>query len=54
MIYTDEFPQVVDMLKTRQIETAPLITAKIPLSELNSALKGFASPDRVKILVTVQ
>jgi L-iditol 2-dehydrogenase len=53
MIYTDEFPQVIDMLKTRQIETAPLITAKIHLSELNRTLKGFASPDRVKILVTV-
>jgi L-iditol 2-dehydrogenase len=47
-------PQVMDMLKTRQIETAPLITTKIPLSELNRTLKGFASPDRVKILVTVQ
>ena len=54
MIYTDEFPQVLDMLKTRQIETAPLITAKIPLSELNRTLKAFASPGRVKILVTIQ
>ena len=54
MIYTDEFPQVLDMLKTRQIETAPLITAKIPLSEIDRTLKGFASPDRVKIVVTIQ
>jgi 2-desacetyl-2-hydroxyethyl bacteriochlorophyllide A dehydrogenase len=54
MVYTDEFPQVLGMLKSGQIETAPLITAKIPLSELNRTLEGFASPDRVKILVTVQ
>jgi 2-desacetyl-2-hydroxyethyl bacteriochlorophyllide A dehydrogenase len=54
MIYTDEFPQVVNMLKSGQVETAPLITAKIPLRELNRTLKAFASPDRVKILVTIQ
>jgi threonine dehydrogenase-like Zn-dependent dehydrogenase len=54
MIYADEFPQVLDMLKSGQIETAPLISAKIPLSELNRTLKAFASPDRVKILATVQ
>jgi len=54
MVYTDEFPQVLGMLKSGQIETAPLITAKIPLSELNRTLKAFASPDRVKILVTIQ
>jgi len=54
MIYTDEFPQVLGMLKSGQIETAPLITAKIPLSELNRTLQAFASPDRVKILVTIQ
>ena len=54
MIYIDEFPSVLDLLKSGQIKTEPLVSETLPLSELNRALNEFSSPDRVKILVAIQ
>ena len=53
MIYTDEFPQVLNMLKSGKIQTEPLTSKKLPLSELNYALSEFDTPERMKMLVVI-
>ena len=53
MIYTDEFPYVLDLLSAGKIDTAPLTTGVIGLDEVGSALEMFPSPDRVKVLVSI-
>lgn len=53
MIYTDEFPQVLKLLKSGQLHTEPLISERLPLHELNRALSEFSAPKRVKMLVTI-
>jgi L-iditol 2-dehydrogenase len=53
MIYTDEFPQVLNLLKSGRLNTEPLISERLPLSELDRALSEFAAPNRVKMLVTI-
>ena len=53
MIYTDEFPQVLSMLKSGRIQTEPLTSKKLPLSELNYALSEFDTPERMKMLVVI-
>ncbi|MDF1535226.1 MAG: alcohol dehydrogenase catalytic domain-containing protein [bacterium] len=52
MIYTDEFPGVLELLESRQIDPTPLISDVIGLEELDSAIKNFHAPDRLKVLVT--
>jgi L-iditol 2-dehydrogenase len=51
IIYTDEFPETIEILREGQIDTAALTTAKVQLAELDEALRGFSSPERVKTLV---
>ena len=53
MIYTDEFPEVINLLKSGRLQTEPLISEKIPLDELDRALSEFGAPNRVKMLVTI-
>ena len=53
MIYTDEFPQVLNLLKSGQLQTEPLISEKLPLQDLDRALSEFSAPNRVKMLVTI-
>ncbi len=53
MIYTDEFPQVLNLLQSGQLQTEPLISKRLKLNELGRALSQFGSPKRVKMLVTI-
>ena len=53
MIYTDEFPQVMDLLRKGKIETGPFTGDVITMNEVDHALQTFNEPDRVKTLVTI-
>jgi threonine dehydrogenase-like Zn-dependent dehydrogenase len=53
LIYTDEFPEALEILKKGQIQTGPLTTGKVSLLELDQFLGAFASPERVKTLVEI-
>lgn len=53
MIYKNEFPQALELLKSGQLQIEQLISARLPLGELNNALNDFSSPTRVKTLVEI-
>ncbi len=53
LIYTDEFPEAMDILKRGQIKTDLLNTGKLSLDQLDNALREFASPERMKMLVEI-
>ncbi len=53
MIYTDEFGQVMNLLKKGKIETGPFTGDIIAINEIDMALKTFNDPDRVKTLVSI-
>lgn len=53
LIYTDEFPESMALLKRGEIQTGPLNTGRITLNELDRSLREFASPDRMKTLVEI-
>lgn len=53
MIYTDEFPRVLELLDSGKIDPTPLISDVIGLEDLDVAIKNFNAPDRFKILVTL-
>ena len=53
LIYTDEFPESIDILKRGKLKTGLLNTGKISLNELDNALREFASPERMKMLVEI-
>lgn len=53
LIYTDEFPRTLDILKSGHIQTNALTTGKVPLGEIDRVLRNFDSPDRIKMLVEI-
>jgi len=53
LIYTDEFPEAIDILQSGKVQTTPLATGKVALSALDQALGAFASPERIKTLVEI-
>ena len=53
LIYTDEFPEAIEILQSAKVQTAPLATGKVTLPELNQVLGTFASPERIKTLVEI-
>jgi 2-desacetyl-2-hydroxyethyl bacteriochlorophyllide A dehydrogenase len=53
MIYTDEFPAALDLLKQGNMKIERLMTETVPLEMLSRALEGFRSPDRVKTLIRI-
>ncbi|MBU2227970.1 MAG: alcohol dehydrogenase catalytic domain-containing protein [Proteobacteria bacterium] len=53
MIYTDEFPAALDLLKQGNMKIERLITETCPLKELARALEGFSSPERIKTLIRI-
>jgi 2-desacetyl-2-hydroxyethyl bacteriochlorophyllide A dehydrogenase len=52
MIYTDEFPGVLELLRSGQIDPTPLISGIIGLEGLEGAIQNFHAPDRFKVLVS--
>ena len=53
LIYTDEFPESIALLKKGRIQTAPLNTGELSFNELDDGLREFTSPDRMKMLVRI-
>jgi len=53
MIYTDEFPGVLELLHTGRIDPTSLISDVIGLQDLDSAIRNFNAPDRFKVLVSL-
>jgi 2-desacetyl-2-hydroxyethyl bacteriochlorophyllide A dehydrogenase len=53
LIYTDEFPEALQILQSGKVKTTPLATGKITLPELDQVLGVFASPERIKTLVEI-
>jgi len=53
LIYTDEFPESMDILKSGKIKTEPLTTRRLSLNALDKALREFTSPERLKMLVEI-
>ena len=54
MIYTDEFPQVLDLLKSGVIQTGPFTDDVITLDNVEKTLNTFTDPDRVKTLISME
>ena len=53
MIYTDEFPGVLEILQSGRIDPTSLISEVIGLQDLDRAIKNFHAPDRFKVLVSL-
>lgn len=53
LIYTDEFPEAIEILQSGKIKTGPLATGRVSLPELDQFMGAFASPERVKTLVEI-
>lgn len=55
MAYPDEFPEVIEMLASGQIDIAPLITHRFPLSRFDDALVQAKKTDEaIKVLIDCQ
>ena len=54
MIYTDEFPKVLELLESGRIDPTPLISDVVRLDDIDSAIRNFHDPDRFKVLVSFQ
>ena len=54
MIYTDEFPKSLELLRQDRIDTKALTSGRVSLEGLGQALADFASPDRIKTLVDIK
>ncbi len=53
MIYTDEFPGVLELLQSGRIDPTPLISDVVGLDEVDNVIKNFNAPDRFKVLVSL-
>ncbi|KPJ75825.1 MAG: hypothetical protein AMJ54_13840 [Deltaproteobacteria bacterium SG8_13] len=53
LIYTDEFPETLEILKSGRIQTEAMTTEKVSLEEVDRVLRDFTSPNRIKMLVEV-
>jgi len=53
IIYTNEFPAVLDMLKSGDFKTKPFVSGIYSLEELSQALEGFQKPERIKTIIRI-
>jgi L-iditol 2-dehydrogenase len=53
MIYKDEFPAAINLLKRGEVKTNSLISEAYPLENLMQAFEDFQSPKRVKTLLHI-
>jgi len=51
IIYTNEFPQAIELLRRGRVQTQALVTNRIRPEQLDQALQDFSAPDRIKTLV---
>ena len=53
LIYTNEFPESLDILRSGKIKTESLKSGKLSLNDIDDGLRHFNSPDRMKMLVEI-
>lgn len=53
MIYTDEIPQSIELLRLGQVKTEPLVSGVISLEQLQDNLEHFSAPQRMKTLIKI-
>jgi 2-desacetyl-2-hydroxyethyl bacteriochlorophyllide A dehydrogenase len=53
MIYQDEFPRALDLVATGRVQTAPLVTHRFPLAEIDAAFAAHRDPASIKVAVEV-
>ncbi|MDI7258964.1 MAG: alcohol dehydrogenase catalytic domain-containing protein [Thermodesulfobacteriota bacterium] len=53
MIYKDEFPAAINLLKRGKIKSALLISEAYPLERLPQAFEGFRTPTRIKTIIQI-
>ena len=54
MIYTDEFPPVLELLEKGEIKTRPLVSGIYDLEKLSEILEDFSNPQRIKTLIRLK
>jgi 2-desacetyl-2-hydroxyethyl bacteriochlorophyllide A dehydrogenase len=53
MIYTDEFPEVLELLRRQEIKVEPLRSTTYSLDDVAHAFEEFRSPGRIKTLIRI-
>jgi 2-desacetyl-2-hydroxyethyl bacteriochlorophyllide A dehydrogenase len=53
MIYTDEFPEVLELLRRQEIKVEALRSTTYPLDDAAHAFEEFRSPGRIKTLIRI-
>jgi threonine dehydrogenase-like Zn-dependent dehydrogenase len=47
-----DFPKAIDIIHRRKIDVRNLISARIPLSEINEGVKALKKREAIKVIVT--
>jgi 2-desacetyl-2-hydroxyethyl bacteriochlorophyllide A dehydrogenase len=53
MIYQDEFPSALDLVAAGHVRTAPLVTRRFPLAEIDAAFTAHRDPSSIKVALLV-
>jgi threonine dehydrogenase-like Zn-dependent dehydrogenase len=53
MIYQDEFPSALDLVAAGHVRTAPLVTHRFPLAEIDAAFTAHRDPSSIKVALLV-
>lgn len=53
MIYTNEFPETIEILRKGQVQTNPLLSHRLLLEDLGRGLKDFPAKTRIKMVLEI-
>lgn len=53
MIYQDEFPEALAFVATGRVMTAPLVTHRFPLADIDAAFAAHRDPRSIKVALTI-
>jgi 2-desacetyl-2-hydroxyethyl bacteriochlorophyllide A dehydrogenase len=53
MIYQDEFPAALALVANRHVETAPLVTHRFPLAQIDAAFAAHRDPASIKVALAI-
>jgi 2-desacetyl-2-hydroxyethyl bacteriochlorophyllide A dehydrogenase len=54
MIYQDEFPSALALVASGHVKTAPLITHRFPLADIEAAFAAHRDPESIKVAVVIR